>query len=131
VVRIRIRAPCRPTESPSKVRLAVLNVFPDAVFSREEDEIEAESSSLERLRERIRTQKIRDSARGALRAGVEGRRIRFTLNKQAAYVGRVSFAANSPLGDLEIEVEADAADPEALVDAIAESTTRPPPTPLG
>ena len=90
--------------------------------------MQAESSSVERLRDRVRTQKIRDSARGALLAGIDGHRVRFTLNKQAAYVGRVSFAANSPLGDLEIEMEDE--EPEALVDSIAESTTRPPPAPL-
>ena len=129
MVRILVRTPCRPTESPSKVKLAVLNLFPDAQFSREEGEVEAESSSFDRLRERIRTQKIRDAARGALFAGVEGHRLRFALNKQAAFVGRVNFAASSPLGDIVVEVEAD--NPEALIDSIAESTTRPPPTPLG
>jgi predicted RNA binding protein with dsRBD fold (UPF0201 family) len=128
MTRIQIRAPCRGTESVAKVKVAILNLFPDAVFSREDDEVEAESSSVARLRERIHAQKIRDSARGPLLRGVAGSRIRFTLNKQAAYAGRVSFAADSPLGDLEVEIEDD--DPEALVDAIAESTTRPPPAPL-
>jgi predicted RNA binding protein with dsRBD fold (UPF0201 family) len=110
------------------VKVAILNVFPDAEFSREDDEVEAETSSFERLREKVRAQKTRDSARGALLHRVEGTRIRFTLNKQAAYAGRVSFAANSPLGDLEVEIDAE--DPEAVIDAIAESTTRPPPQPL-
>lgn len=128
MVRIRVRTPCRGTESLAKVKAAVLNLFPDAAFSREDDEVEAETSSFEPLREKVRAQKIRDSARGALLHGVEGARIRFTLNKQAAYAGRVSFAANSPLGDLEVEIDAE--DPEAVIDAIAESTTRPPPQPL-
>lgn len=128
MVRIRVRTPCRGTESLANVKVAVLNLFPDAAFSREDDEVEAETSSFERFREKVRAQKIRDSARGALLHGVEGARIRFTLNKQAAYAGRVSFAANSPLGDLEVEIDAE--DPEAVIDAIAESTTRPPPQPL-
>ena len=112
----------------AKVKVAVLNLFPDAAFTREDDEVGAETSSFERLREMIRAQKIRDSARGALLQGVEGARIRFTLNKQAAYVGKVSFATGSPVGDLEVEMED--GDPERIVDAIAESTTRPPPEPL-
>ena len=59
---------------------------------------------------------------------MDGDRLRFTLNKQAAFAGRVSFAANSPLGDLEVEI--DEGDPQAIIDSIAESTTRPPPQPL-
>jgi len=123
-----VRTVCRGTESLAKVKVAVLNLFPDAEFSREDDVVEAESSSFETLREKVRAQKIRDSARGALFHGVDGDRLRFTLNKQAGYAGRVSFAANSPLGDLEVEIDGD--DPEAVIDAIAESTTRPPPEPL-
>ena len=128
MVRVRIRTPCRETESLAKVKIAILNLFPDAVFSREDDEVEAEAASLERFREKVRSQKIRDSARGALLHGVTGSRVRISLNKQAAYAGRVSFGADSPLGDLEVEFEGD--EPEALIDGIAESTTRPPPPPL-
>ena len=128
VVRIRVRAGCKPTESLPKVKIAIVNLFPDARFVREDDIVEAESASLDALRDRIRGQKIRDAARGALLAGVDGPRLRFTLNKQAAYVGKVSFATGSPLWDLEVEMED--GDPERIVDAVAESTTRPPPEPL-
>ncbi|HLE46485.1 MAG TPA: RNA-binding domain-containing protein [Thermoplasmata archaeon] len=128
MVRIRVRAGCKPTESLPKVKIAIVNLFPDARFVREHDVVEAESASLDALRDRIRGQKIRDAARGALLAGVDGPRLRFTLNKQAAYVGKVSFATGSPVGDLEVEMED--GDPERIVDAIAESTTRPPPEPL-
>ncbi len=128
MVRIRLRTTCRPTESIAKVKIAVLNLFPDAVFSREDERVEAESRSLERLRDRIREQKIRDAARAALLAGIDGSVVRFALNKQAAYVGRVSLGSGSPLGDLEVEVED--GDPEGIIDGIAESTTRPPPEPL-
>ncbi len=128
VARIRVRAGCKPTESLPKVKIAILNLFPDARFFREDDIVEAESSSLDRVRERIRAQKIRDAARGALFAGIDGPRLRFTLNKQAAYVGKVSFAAGSPLGDLDIEIED--GDPERIIDGIAESTTKPPAEPL-
>ncbi len=129
MVRVRLRTSCRPTESLAKVKIAVLNLFPDAVFSREEEAVEAESRSLEGLRDRIRAQKIRDAARSALFAGVDGATVRFALNKQAAYVGKVSFASGSPLGDIEVEVED--GDPEGIIDGIAESTTRPPAEPLG
>lgn len=125
VARILIRTTCKPTESLGKVKIAVLNLFPDARFTREEDTVEAEASSLDRLGERIRNQKIRDAARAVLRAGRSGNVARFSLNKQAAYVGAVSFTSEvSPLGDLEIAIEAE--DIDGLIDEIAESTTKRP-----
>jgi len=128
VVTIRVRTPCRGTESLAKVELAIVNLFPDASFSREDDEVEATASTFHTLREKIRNQKIRDSARSVLRQGVDGDLVRFSLNKQAAYAGRVSFAANSPLGDLEVVIQG--GDPDIVIDELAESTTRPPPQPL-
>ncbi len=128
VVRVRVRTDCNATESVPKVKIAIANLFPDARFTREDEVVEAEAASLDALRDRVRGQKIRDAARGALFAAVDGARLRFTLNKQAAYVGKVSFAAGSPLGDLEVEIED--GDPERIIDAVAENTTRPPPEPL-
>ena len=128
MVTIRVRTPCRGTESLAKVERAILNLFPDASFSREDAEVEADAPTFQTLREKIRTQKIRDAARSALRQGVDGDSVRFMLNKQAAYAGRVSFAANSSLGDLEVVIQGE--DPDAVIDELAESTTRPPPQPL-
>jgi len=120
-VHIRIRAPCRSTESLAKVKLAILNLFPDAAFGEEDDVVEATTDRAERLRELIRLQKIRDSARAELRRGLAGTRVVFALNKQAAYAGRVSFATGvAPLGDIEVELEDD--DPGAAIDFLAEST---------
>lgn len=120
MVRVRIVAPVRPTERPDRVRDAVLQIFPDAIVTEEEGRIVATSADVERFRERIRTQKIRDSARSVLLAGIDGTRTRFRLNKQAAVVGRVNFGSGSPLGDLEVEIEDD--DLPGVVDRVAEST---------
>ena len=123
--RILLRTPRKPTESLAKVKIAVLNVFPDARFGREDDVVEAEASSVERLREQIRNQKIRDTARTVLLRGRGTNTIRFGLNKQAAYVGTLSFAAEAtPLGDIEVLIETD--DVDRLIDDIAESTLKKP-----
>jgi len=125
VPRILLRTPRKPTESLAKVKIAVLNVFPDARFRREDDVVEAEASSVERLREQIRNQKIRDTARTVLLRGRATNTIRFGLNKQAAYIGAVSFAAEAtPLGDIEVLIETD--DVDRLIDDIAESTLKKP-----
>jgi len=103
------------------VKLAILNIFPDAAFVHDDDIVEATCDRADHLRELIRQQKIRDSARAELRRGLEGPRISFALNKQAAYSGRVSFATGAaPLGDIEVELEGDP--PDAAIDFLAEST---------
>ncbi len=120
MLRVRVETPRRPTEDPGKVRAALLRLFPDLVLEREDDRVVGTSSSLERLRELIRSQHIRDTARGQLLAGRRGDRTRIVLSKQAAAVGVVNFAAGSPLGDISVEIESE--DLTATIDYVAEST---------
>jgi len=114
VTRVHIEAPVKPTENVTKVKAAVLNVFPDATFVESEGALAAEAVSLDRLREMFRTQRIRDTARSVLRASRNGIEIRFALNKQAAFVGRVNFAPPSPMGQIEVTIADE--DPESIVD---------------
>ncbi|HKZ99674.1 MAG TPA: RNA-binding domain-containing protein [Thermoplasmata archaeon] len=123
MTRIRVTAPVRPTEDVAKVTRAVLNLFPDARIEVRGDSIIGETESLDRLRELIRNQKIRDAARSLLRRARVGARTSVGLSKQAAFMGRVNFSATSPLGDLAVEIESD--DLDALIDHVAESTVRP------
>ncbi len=117
---MRVEAPCQPTEDPSKVRLALLNLFPDLVLEREDDRFVGTTASLARLRELIRNQRIRDSARGQLLAGRFRDRTRVALNKQAALLGIVNFSAGAGLGDIEVEIESD--ELGEVIDDVAEST---------
>lgn len=118
--RVRVSVPVRPTEDANKVRRALLNVFPDLRIDASEDALRGTTESLDRLRELIRKLKIRDTARRVLLRGREGDRTRFDLSKQAAFSGRVSFAADSPLGDIAVEIESDRL--EDVIDFVAEST---------
>lgn len=120
MLRVRVETPCRPTENRDRVRQALLQLFPDLVFRRDDDVVEGTAETLDRLRELIRNQKIRDTARKQLLAGRRGDATRVRLSKQAASVGRVNFALGSPLGDIEVEIESDALD--AVIDDVAEST---------
>ncbi len=120
MIRVRVETPCRPTESPAKVKAAVLQLFPDLAFEREDEVVAGTTASLERLRELIRSQRIRDTARGQLLAARHGDRTRIVLSKQAAFVGVVNFAAGSALGDIAVEIESD--DLTAVIDRVAEST---------
>jgi len=99
---------------------ALRNIFPDVRIESTEGRIVGTTENLNRLRELIRTQRIRDTARRQLLAGRRGDRTTVSLSKQAAFVGVVNFAASSPLGDITVEIESD--DLEAAIDYVAEST---------
>ena len=102
---------------------ALRNLFPDLRIEPMEHRIGGTTENLDRLRELIRNQRIRDTARRQLVAGRRENRTTVSLSKQAAFVGVVNFAASSPLGDIAVEIVSD--DLEAAIDYIAESTLAP------
>lgn len=126
-IRIVLRAPIRPTEDPAKVSGALERLFPGAEVTVTEDEASATAPSLERLRELIRSQRIPDSARGAMLAGLseDGLSTRFLLGKQAAAVGRPHFGPlRSPLGDIAVSIFGEAShEVETLIYQTAPDTT--------
>lgn len=134
MARVRVEAEVRPTEDVEKIKRAVLNVFtPDHVevvdLGNGYQLVVAESYSLHglvKLHEKLRLERILDAARSYLAKGVDRGLIVFKLNKQAAYVGRVSFVdmdSETPLGPIVFTIEA--GDPWAVVDWLA------PPTQMG
>jgi len=106
-MQIRVDVSVKPTENVAKVKAAVLNVFPDATFVESEGSLVAEARSLENLREMFRNQRIRDAARKILQASREETAIRFSLNKQAAFVGKANFAPPSPMGPIDVTIADD------------------------
>jgi uncharacterized protein len=120
VLRVRVETACRPTESLEKVTRAVRNLFPDLQMESTGDTVVGVTDNLDRFREQIRAQRIRDTARRELLAGRHGGRTTVSLSKQAAFVGVVNFAASSALGDIHVEIESD--DLAAAIDYVAEST---------
>lgn len=96
------------------------NLFPDLRMESAADRVVGVTDRLDRFREQIRTQRIRDTARGQLLAGRRGDRTIVSLSKQAAFVGIVNFAASTALGDIRVEIESD--DLAAVIDYVAEST---------
>ena len=117
---VRVETPIHPTENPDKVMTALRSLFPDLRVESREGRIIGTTENLDRLRELIRNQRIRDTARRQLLAGRRGDRTEVSLSKQAAFVGVVNFAVSSPLGDITVEIESD--DLEAAIDYVAEST---------
>ena len=130
--RIKVEAEIRPTEDEEKVRRAVLNVFDpltmEIVEYGERRLLVAESHtyrSLRKLHNLLRRERILDAARKYLRRGTGGNLVIFKLNKQAAYMGHVSFVDadhESPLGAITFIIETSS--PGELIDWLAPKTSR-------
>ncbi len=121
MVKVAASARWYPTEDRERVRRCLLNIFPDAELSEEEGKITATAGEMSRFKELIRNHRILDSTRAVMLRGTAGDRTTFLLNKQAAFVGKVSFAeGNAPLGHIEVVIADD--DIEALIDDVAPRT---------
>jgi len=79
VHRVRVETPIHPTENPDKVMTALRNLFPDLRVESREGRIIGTTENLDRLRELIRNQRIRDTARRQLLAGRRGDRTAVSL----------------------------------------------------
>lgn len=117
-----------PTEDQSKVERALHNIFRSAHIEKtnladDVIKLEVRGNGLEflgTLRNLIKQERIRSAARSILLSGTRRNQIRFYLNKQAAFAGRVSFCepvGESPLGPISIRVET--ADPYRVIDFLA------------
>jgi hypothetical protein len=118
---ISINAPCLPTEDAGKVRKAILNLFPDSLIEEKNGSIEAKTVSLVRFKELIRTNRIIDATRRILMHGKQGNVTSFMVNKQVAFIGKVSYVEEKlPLGSIEVTIEDD--DLDHLIDEVAPVT---------
>lgn len=114
---VKVTARCFPTEDRAKVVAAIANIFPDFV-PEGADPIVGTAHSTEVFAELLRRQRIRSAARTVMRRSMSGNTVTFSLNKQVATVGKVSFSDEKhALGDLDVVISAD--DIEGLIDALA------------
>lgn len=118
---ITLRVRCYPTEDPKKVQEALLKLFPECSLDEYEGGYVGRASSAERFKEILRNLRIRDTARSVMLRGIVGNRTSFAVNKQVAYIGKVSFVEDvPPLGGIEIVIEDESL--EQLIDEIAPRT---------
>ncbi len=121
---LQVEVKVKPTEDKEKVEAAVKKIFPTLELSQNENSLVGKSvraESLDRLHQLLRGQAIRDSARSVMLRGRRGNLVQFMLNKQVAFVGKVSFTGGeSPLGPIVVTLEA--SDIERLIDYLAPRT---------
>lgn len=116
-MRVDVRTPYQPTEDIRKVEKAMKNIFPDLDIRKGTEFLEGKGTSVDRLAELLREQRIRSAARAVFLSSRSEGRILFRLNKQVAFIGKVSFGSDSPLGDIEVTIRSD--DIDSFIDSIA------------
>jgi uncharacterized protein len=130
VFRLTVEAVLRPTEDLEKVMLALRNILPESHPEvRTMDsvtilyEYSQSVSELSRLHAALRRERILDAARRSLFAGLSKEGLEFSLNRQAAFAGRISFCGSdeeSPLGPIHFSIQCSA--PARLVEWLAPKT---------
>lgn len=125
---VTAEAAVEPTEDEKKVERALLKLFPSGRAEKRAEEdvtvgLVIRGDGLEflsGLRNLIRQERIRNTARAIFLRSSQDREMRIYLNKQAAFMGRVSFCApvgESPHGPISVTVESDAM--QAVIDYLA------------
>jgi predicted RNA binding protein with dsRBD fold (UPF0201 family) len=129
-ITVRVETEINLTESEEKVNMAVANLFGDVSTeikpSYKGSILKAEAKGQEalvKLRNLLRSDRIRDAARKALFEGMQVKSVDFCLNKQVAFAGHVSFSeevAESPLGPIRVKIKCE--NPRQLIDWLAPRT---------
>jgi predicted RNA binding protein with dsRBD fold (UPF0201 family) len=127
MIRVQVEVPVYATENPDKVRRALSNIVFGVSFSeRAEGQVKylvgitEGTESLSQIQRHLKDQAISTFASKILtKSVVNGNRMRFYLNKQAAFMGVIHFCDNadeSPLGPITVEIESD--DVKSVIDYI-------------
>ena len=118
---VEITCPVFPSEDPNKVRTAMERIFPDAEITESDGRLIGKTDNLDHFGRQIRKQRILDTARSVMLRGKRGNVTRFFLNKQVAYVGKISFCEEKTiLGTMKVVVTDDGLD--AVIDRVAPVT---------
>jgi predicted RNA binding protein with dsRBD fold (UPF0201 family) len=129
-VKLLVKVEVNPTEDSDKVRVAVNKILGEVKLESIEEKNGARMvghaaglKALSRFHELLRRELILDAARKVFFKGLRGDTVTFYLNKQAAYVGHISFSQSegeSPLGPISVEIQCD--QPRQLIDWLAPRT---------
>ena len=107
-IEVSVYTSIRPTERVEKVVLAIEKIFPGLIMDIRDDRIDAYDGpdALQAFHKLLREQRILDTARSVMLAGRVGDAVQFRLNKQAAFMGKVSFPPDEePLGSLHVQIK--------------------------
>ena len=108
---IQVFCEINPSEDPSKVKTAILNIFPDLEISISDELLIGKSNdigTLSNISESIHTKNTKNTYQRILKKNSDENSTWFYLNKQAAFVNTVSLcneSNESPLGPIKVVLE--------------------------
>ena len=108
---IQVFCEINPSEDPSKVKTAVLNIFPDLKISISDELLIGKSNdivTLSNISESIHTKNTKNTYQRILKKNSNENSTWFYLNKQAAFVSTVALCSESnesPLGPIKVVLE--------------------------
>lgn len=124
MITLEISVPLHSTESRDKVEKALENLFPTVEFTLSENTLTGTShteQSLNHFKNLLEKQRIRDTANTILKRSICENKVIFTLNKQAAFMGKVNFSEKCPLDPITVSIKGK--DLNALIDHLSPRTT--------
>ena len=119
---IQVFCEINPSEDPSKVKTAILNIFPDLEISISAELLIGKSNdigTLSNISESIHTKNTKNTYQRILKKNSNENSTWFYLNKQAAFVSTVALcneSDESPLGPIKVVLEAN--DIENLIQSL-------------
>ena len=108
---IQVFCEINPSEDPSKVKTAVLNIFPELEISISDELLIGKSNdigTLSNISESIHTKNTKNTYQRILKKNSNENSTWFYLNKQAAFVSTVALCSESnesPLGPIKVVLE--------------------------
>ena len=109
--KVQVSCQINHSEDPSKVKTAVLNIFPDLEVSISDELLIGKSNdirTLSNISESIHTKNTKNIYQKILKKNSNENSTWFYLNKQAAFVSRVALCSESdesPLGPIKVVLE--------------------------
>ena len=109
--KVQVSCQINPSEDPSKVETAILNIFPDLEISISDKLLIGKSNgmnTLSNISESIRSKNTKNIYQRILEKNSNENSTWFYLNKQAAFVNTISLcneSNESPLGPIKVVLE--------------------------
>ena len=109
--KVQVSCQVNPSEDPSKVKTAILNIFPNLEISISDELLIGKSNDIDTLSnisESIHTKNTKNTYQRILKKNSNENSTWFYLNKQAAFVSTVALcneSDESPLGPIKVVLE--------------------------